>query len=146
MKTLNTIVLALGAAAVLGTSALHAETGVVARIPFDFTVQTVSLPAGEYSLRPISPTSGIIRIVNLDTHRSVDLLASSTLSQYKGKRGDHAKVIFHRYGDRYFFSEVWTPAGLRGATVSSKLEREYQADNAEKQIASVGARPAGVRR
>jgi hypothetical protein len=48
-------------------------------------------------------------------------------------------VIFHRYGDRYFFSEVWTAdGGLRGKVMPSKLERETR-NNAgdEKQMALI---------
>lgn len=141
MKTLNTFVLALSAA-VLGTAALHAQTRAVADVPFDFTVQSVTMPAGEYALQPLSAASGVIRIMNLETRRSVMVLASSTLSTHRGKDTDSGKLIFHRYGDRYFFSEVWTPGGPQGRTAPSKEERAIQAGLAERQIASVGIRPA----
>jgi hypothetical protein len=146
MKTLNTFVLALSAVAVLGTAALHAQTGIVANVPFDFTVQTVTIPAGQYALKPLSATSGLIQIQNLETGRSVAVFASSTLSTYKGKDVESGKVIFHRYGDRYFFSEVWTPSGLRGRAMPSKLEREVQASSAERQIAAVSISLAGSER
>ena len=57
MKTLNTFVLAMSAAAMLGTTGLYAQTGVVADVPFNFTVDTVRMPAGEYTLAPISAAS-----------------------------------------------------------------------------------------
>ena len=145
MKTLNTFVLALSAVAVLGTAALHAQTGIVANVPFDFTVQAVKMPAGEYALQPLS-TSGLIRIRNRETGKAVAVLASSALSTYKGKDVESGKVIFHRYGDRYFFSEVWTPSGLRGRAMPSKLEREVQASSAERQIAAVSISLAGSER
>jgi hypothetical protein len=53
-------------------------------------------------------------------------------------------IIFHRYGDRYFFSEVWTAYGLRGRTQPSKLEREIQASSADKQVALVSIPLAGA--
>ena len=53
-------------------------------------------------------------------------------------------IIFHRYGDRYFFSEVWTPNGLRGRANPSKLEREIQASGADKQVAVVSIPLAGA--
>jgi hypothetical protein len=143
MKTLNTFVLALSAVAVLGTAALHAQTGIVANVPFDFTVQAVTMPAGEYALQPLSATSGLIRIRNRETGRAVAVLAPSTLTAYKGKDAESGRVIFHRYGDRYFFSEVWTPSGLRGRVMPSKLEREVQASSAERQIAAVSISLAG---
>ena len=143
MKTLNTFVLALSAAAVLGTTALYAQTRVVADVPFDFTVQTVTMPAGEYALKPLSATNGLIQILNLETGRSVAVLAPSALSTYKGKDVDSGKLIFHKYGDRYFFSEVWTPSGPRGRATPSKLEQEIRAGNAERQMASVSISLAG---
>ena len=142
MKTLNTFVLALSAAAVLGTTALHAQTRVLADVPFDFTVQNVTMPAGQYALQPLSNTSDAIRIVNLETRHSVGVLASRTLSAYKGKDTESGKLIFNRYGDRYFFSEVWTPS-LRGRVAPSKQERAIQAIGAERQMASVTISPGG---
>jgi hypothetical protein len=146
MKTLNTFIHALSAVAVLGTASLYAQTAVFANVPFDFTVQTVTMPAGEYALQPLSSNTGLIRLRNLETGRSVAVLAPSGLSAYKGKDSESGKVIFHRYGDRYFFSEVWTPSGLRGHAMPSKLEQEVQASNTERQIASVSISLAGTGR
>lgn len=142
MKTLNTFVLALSAA-VLGTTALHAQNRVTADVPFDFTVQSVTLPAGTYAIQSLSSNNGMIRILNLETRKSVVTLASDTLSTYPGKAGESAKLIFHRYGDRYFFAEVWTPNGLRGQAAPSRLERELRAGSTERQMASVALRADG---
>jgi hypothetical protein len=137
MKTLKTFVLAMSAAAMLATTGLYAQTGVVANVPFNFTVETVRMPAGEYTLQPTSTTSGVIQILNRQTGESILVNAPSMLSTHKGKEAESGKIIFHRYGDRYFFSEVWTPNGLRGHRQPSKLEREIQASSAEKQVALV---------
>jgi len=122
---------------VLGSTGLYAQTQAVANIPFDFNVKGVTMPAGEYTLEPVSTTSGSIRILNHETRKSVMVLAPSTVSTYKGTSEESGKVIFHRYGDRYFFSEVWTPSGLRGRVLPSSLERELQASNRDQQMASV---------
>ena len=138
MKTLNTIVLAWSAAAMLGGNGLYAQLGAVAKIPFDFTVQTVTLPAGEYSVQRVYQSSDAIRIQNVATGHSALVLAAKPLSKYKGNKKEEGKVVFHRYADRYFFAEVWTPnGGLCGATMPSKLERELQANGGEKQMALV---------
>jgi hypothetical protein len=94
-------------------------------------------------LKPLSATNGLIQILNLETGRSVAVLAPSALSTYKGKDVDSGKLIFHHYGDRYFFSEVWTPSGPRGRATPSKLEQEIRAGNAERQMASVSISLAG---
>lgn len=135
MKTLNNMMLALGVAALAATS-LCAQTAAVAKIPFEFTVQTVTLPAGDYTLKSLPSSSGTIQIVNNETRKSVLVMAPDTLGR-NGKPTDTGKVIFHKYGDRYFFSEVWTPSGLRGRVMPNKLERELTASNGETQMASV---------
>ena len=144
MKTLKTFVLAMSAAAMLGTTGLYAQTGVVANVPFNFIVETTKMPAGEYTLQPISKTSGVIQILNRETGESVLVCAPSLLSIHNGKDDGTGKLIFHRYGDRYFFSEVWTPNGLRGRAMPSKLEREIQASSADRQVALVSIPLAGA--
>jgi hypothetical protein len=129
MKTLKTFVLAISAAAVLGTTGLYAQTGVAANVPFNFTVGTEKMPAGEYTVRPVSTANGVLQMLSVETGKSVLVNAPSTLSIHKGKESELGKIIFHRYGDRYFFSEVWTPYGLKGHAKPSKLEREIAAGN-----------------
>jgi hypothetical protein len=141
MKTLKTIVLAMSAVAMLGTTGLYAQTGIVANVPFNFTVDTVKMAAGEYTLATTSETSGVLQITNRETGASVLVNAQKMLSTHEGQGS--GMIIFHRYGDRYFFSEVWTAYGLRGRTQPSKLEREIEAGNGEVALVSiplVGAR------
>ena len=135
MKTLNTFVLAMSAAAMLGTTGLYAQSGVAANVPFNFTVESARMPAGEYTLTAVNKTSGIIQMLNIETRESILVLAPSLVSTYKGN--GEGKVIFHRYGDRYFFSEVWTPDGLRGHVTPSKLEREIQTSGEKLALVSV---------
>jgi hypothetical protein len=134
MKTLNTIILALGA--VVGTTGLNAQTKAVANIPFEFKVATVTMPAGEYSFQSASPTRHLIRLVNKETHESVLVLVSDTTPP-KGKQPANGKVTFRCYAGQYFFSAVWTPDGPEGKAVPSKLERELQARNGVTEMASV---------
>ena len=143
MKTLKTFVLAMSAAAMLGTSGLYAQTGVVADVPFNFTVDTVKMPAGEYTVQPLSTANGVIQMLNVETGKSVLVSAPASLSNHKGQAAERGMIIFHRYGDRYFFSEVWTPNGLRGRTQPSKLEREIEAGNGN-QVALVSIPFAGA--
>ena len=143
MKTLKTFVLAMSTVAMLGTTGLYAQTGVVANVPFNFTVDTVRMPAGDYTLLPTSHTSGVIQLQNRETGKSALVNAQSTLSAYRSKGQESGVIIFHRYGDRYFFAEVWTPNGLRGRTNPSKLEREIQANGADVAVVSIPLAGAG---
>lgn len=132
MKTLNTFVLVMSAAAMLGTTGLYAQNGVAANVPFNFTVDTVRMPAGGYTLKATSPMSGVIQMLNVATGESILVNAPSLLSTHKGQATESGKLIFHCYGDRCFFSEVWTPDGLRGRAMPSKLEREIESSGGAK--------------
>jgi len=132
MKTLNTLILAVGA--VLGTTGLYAQTKAVANIPFDFTVSSVTLPAGEYTLQSASAAHNLIQIVNHETGKSALILLPDTDAPKGTAEG---RVTFHRYEDRYFFSGVWTPNGLHGRALPGKLERELQASRGERETASL---------
>lgn len=137
MKTLNTKILTLAAVAVLGTTGLYAQTGAVATIPFDFTVQSVTMPAGGYTLRSLAGPSGLMQLTNNETRKSILVLAPCTGASHDNAKAATGEIGFHRYGDRYFFADVWTPNGLSGHVAPSKLERELQASRAEKEVASV---------
>ena len=91
MKTLNTLILTVGAAALLGTTGLYAQTGAVAKVPFNFTVSSAAMPAGEYSLRPVG-TNGVIVIQNLETGRSVYVQAPNTSSLLHSDKEDAGEV------------------------------------------------------
>ncbi len=121
MKTLNTVMLALGIAA-LGATGLKAQTA-VANIPFEFTVQNATLPAGAYSLAQLNQTSGVLKIMNNDTGKAITVLTMPS----NRTRPETAKIVFHVYGDRYFLSEIRTPSDRQGYVKPSRTERELQA-------------------
>jgi hypothetical protein len=104
-----------------------------ADIPFGFTVGNTALPAGEYTVS--SPVSGLIRIVNDDTQ------AAATVAASHGNHdsGHDNKLVFSRYGDRYFLHRIFCPATTsmnveiaawkaekRARTLESKLDRGEQ--------------------
>jgi hypothetical protein len=141
MKTLKTLVLSMTAAALLGSTGLYAQEKAVANIPFAFTVLDKTVPAGQYVIQNGTTTSrSILRFRNVATGHSVAVLAPSSNASYTTTEKVDAKVIFHRYGDRYFFSEIWSADGmLRGKVLPSKLERETtkSSPSNEKQMASI---------
>jgi hypothetical protein len=134
MKTLKSIILSVAAVALWGTSGLKAQTATV-DIPFAFSAQNTTLPAGEYTISTVSTSSAIsssrdlMVIRNLKTHKAVLVLAPSNETEYKGAE-DKNVVLFHRIGDRYFLAEVKTEA-LRGHMAPSKLERELSSEGGQ---------------
>ena len=50
-------------------------TGVAANVPFNFTVGTEKMPAGEYTVHPVSTANGVIQMLSVETGKSVHVLA-----------------------------------------------------------------------
>ena len=130
MTTLKNIMLSVGAVALLGASGLSAQTKATASIPFDFTVQNTTLPAGSYTM---SATAEVMTIRNADTGKAIALLAAGSESGYRTAQ-DKNVVVFHKVADRYFLADVKTDA-VCGHVSPSKLERE---------LTSEGGQPAAV--
>ena len=135
MKTLKTMILSAGAIALLGASGLFAQTKAVADIPFAFTVQNTTLPAGEYTMSAASTAHELMSIVNVETRKEILLLASSSESGYR-RAAQKNVVVFHKIGDRYFLAEVKTDA-VCGKVAPSKLERELASEGSGQPLAAV---------
>jgi hypothetical protein len=119
---------------VLGvTCAFAQEHGVQADIPFAFTVTSSTLPAGNYSLRPLSQNTWLIQ----NNAGGPAIMAVATPNG-SNKEADSAKLVFKRTGDRYFLSQVWC-LGQTTAVPASKAERLI-----ERETARNGAKPESV--
>jgi hypothetical protein len=92
------------------------------------------MPAGEYSLRSLAPPE-IVAISATDGGAQALLLtqgaASNTVS-------DQSKLLFRKYGDRYFLAEVWSAGSLSGQRLPvSKAERELTKRAANFEVVAV---------
>jgi hypothetical protein len=111
------------------TAGAYAQTAspqkVVASIPFTFNVGKTNLPAGKYTITVLNTASDrkVLRIRSMDGHSSAVIFTTGVT----GNTSDGAKVVFHRYGDRYFFAQAkmaGDPISL--AAIKSKAERVEQ--------------------
>jgi hypothetical protein len=104
------------------TQVARAEQSMVVKIPFAFTVGDATLPAGEYRVHTLDNNSAVILIRCSDADQSAMVLsnaaqAKETLTQ--------SKLVFQRYNDRYFLSQVWKAGSIRGRQLSkSRAEKE----------------------
>jgi hypothetical protein len=132
MKLLRTV---LYAALLLSASASIAQTrqgDVVADIPFPFVVAHQTLPAGHYIVSPANADALGIH----DSHHHGTFVP--TLSTQRSVKDNSCKLVFHRYGDTYFLSEVWVGGNSNGrALFRSRAERELAESGKEKVIAEV---------
>jgi hypothetical protein len=95
---------------------------VVANIPFTFNVGQTELPAGKYTITVVNPSSDrkVLQIRNADGRLSAMIQTTSVLRN----AADNAKLVFHRYGDRYFFAQAQMAGDATSlAAVKSKAER-----------------------
>jgi len=91
-------------------------------IPFEFHVGAATLPPGLYLVSP-QGVSNIMLIRSEDNRHNVMV---STGAVQKLKTPEHSSLIFNRYGEDYFLSEVWTTGYDQGRGLTqSALEREY---------------------
>lgn len=98
-----------------------AQKNLVVNIPFDFTVCREQLPAGKYKVQSITSASGAVLLVKSDDNRSAEIVCTHDMQS--STQVDQGKLIFNRYGEQYFLSEIWFP-GERTGNQLVKTERE----------------------
>jgi hypothetical protein len=100
-----------------------------ANVPFDFIVNGSSLPAGEYTIQSFGAIDGkTLRLGNVGSRQGALV---NTVGMDAAKASGQTKLIFHRYGDRYFLAQVWIAGSDHGQALpvshrESELARDYQ--------------------
>src|SRR5215510_5162402 len=96
--------------AVIGSAALTTKAqstyGVRANVPFEFNVGDKTLPAGKISAREMTANSGALAISNLDRGQHAIRIAHGMSTS---KQIDRGKLVFRKYGNRYYLAQVWIP-------------------------------------
>ena len=121
----NRVFVTLGLFLLLAASSVYAQQKLTVDVPFDFMVGKRTLPAGAYEIDRDVAHQKIAFIHNLDNNtRSI---TSCQTVETTGPT-EAAKLVFHRYGNRYFLSEIWEQASGIGRQLSpSAAEREMLA-------------------
>ena len=124
-------ILITAALAMLATTAASAQTiNVRAKVPLSFAVGSSILPAGEYSLQTLG-FGNALAMRNRDAN--VTKLVLSTVCQ--SRTATKNKLIFHRYGDSYFLSQIWTEGSSLGYELPmTAREREMARNNSKEEI------------
>jgi len=142
MKTILSLIIAIAALAALMATAAQAQSSgprtMRAHIPFAFRAGSKVLPAGEYNLTVLNPSSDrkVLQIRSRDGRASaifatVDTAASAVRN---------SKLVFHRYGESYFFAEAQAVGETTTLTaVKSNAERTEAAAAARRGSKSVVA-------
>lgn len=119
--TLALVVLSM----LLSAPSSFAQDRAKANVPFAFQVGKAELPAGTYVVASID--QGVISIKNGNTSEGVLALVRT---EYSNKAHSHnPRLVFHRYGNKYFLTEVWGDGDAGMKLPTSKMEKELSASN-----------------
>ena len=111
-KYLFTIALALP---LLMTAAASAQSvHMRAMVPFNFIADGTTLPAGQYDIQTLGTTGKLLSIRNLNSWAGILVLSNSSESS---NPSSPTKLVFHRYGNRYFLAELWVRGHNSGYAV-----------------------------
>jgi hypothetical protein len=90
-------------------------------LPFAFQVNNKQLPAGKYQVKA-EAGHAVVLLRGVDCKQAV--LSLTTPIDSKKTRGD-STLVFSRYGDRYFLSQIWVGGSNSGRGLpTSAAERE----------------------
>jgi len=102
----------------------RSESSIAGNIPFDFAVGDTKLPAGNYTLRRIALTSSYDRLVIKSADGRGDSHSVMTMPNQTSEVQKQSRLVFNRYGDQYFLSQVWMAGSNTGRDLSqSRNER-----------------------
>jgi hypothetical protein len=125
----------VGALSVVAATSASAQSGALqATIGFDFAAGPTVLPAGTYSVSRLTGPANVLLVRGSRT--GVMLIGQAARTQ--SSRED-TRLVFHRYGNRYFLRQIWF-AGDSGYAVPETPEEHAWAERAER----AASRPTSV--
>lgn len=130
-------IIALAFASALAASAQN-QRSLVVNIPFDFSVKGKTLPAGEYIVRRGNPADSSSLIVQRRDGEASAVVLTMSIDAVESQK--QSRLVFNRYGEQYFLSQVWTAGESQG----TKLFRTRRERSLEIELAKAGARPETV--
>ena len=125
MKRITVLAFLTAALISMGSACAHAQAPVF-KVPFDFTVDNLVLPAGTYQVSYYAPKSAILI-------RSEDgrFHAFTAIHPADPSTSD-SEVVFTKYGNQYFLHEVLCGAvSMNVALPTSKLEKRARIQEAQ---------------
>jgi len=125
LNILMTLVIVVVTFAISAQAQTAGTPRMIANIPFAFNVGKTNLPAGKYTVTVVNPSSDrkILQLRSSDGRATAMTLTADVI----GKASDEAKLVFHRYGDQYFFAQAKLPGETAGlAAVKSHAERSQE--------------------
>jgi Tfp pilus assembly protein PilX len=127
---LMTSILAL--AALASARVALAQQKMIVDVPFAFVAGHATLPAGEYYIQSSSSDSVITLICRSDRSASAMVLSTAATKLAPATK---SKLVFNRYGNRYFLAQFWSEGNRTGRELPKSAREKESA-----QIASLEPR------
>lgn len=122
--TISMLTFLLMLAAVSVNAQQLSEERITVNIPFDFAVGETKLPAGEYTLRRIISPSSADQLLIQNAEAKLDMRTGITRPNRASEVQRESRLIFNRYGEQYFLSQVWMAGSDTGRELfQSRNER-----------------------
>ena len=119
------------------------STWIIANVPFDFVVRNQHFAAGAYSVT-VSRAQGSLLIRGEDNGSSAFALSNAA---QRARTETHPTLVFNRYGDHYFLSQVWAFGSDSGRElIPSKMEEELASKTGKPEIVALLASGSRSRR
>jgi hypothetical protein len=124
-KHLLSFMLTVAATLALSVVSVNAQSNriVKANVPFDFNVGDQTFQAGKITTRSASPSS--IENLLISSEDSRQRVFALTHCVEATKSSDKARLVFRKYGNRYYLAQVWAPGQSGSELPKSKSERSH---------------------
>lgn len=131
------LVVALAMVTAAATTNAQSSHRVTADVPFEFSVGYKTMPAGQYKIQIITSANDAVLIQSEDGKQSALRLSEATT---RAKDKSKVRLVFHRYGERYFLAQVWNGNDIGRELLKSQEEKAIAR---ELQLASNGSSTEG---
>lgn len=130
--SIRRVLVTLSLSAALGPIGLMAQNPMHVTVPFDFTVGSKSFAAGVYTVHNgVAPS--VVAIKSADGRSSIMTLTNGVQARQAPGKG---KLIFNRYGESYFLSQIWA--------AGNEVGRQLPRTSAEKELIAKATSPTPV--
>jgi hypothetical protein len=132
------VVIAMGLALLMSAVASAQTVHLKTNVPFNFIAGHTRFPAGQYELLSTGNGDNVLEIRSLNSKDAALVLSNSCESRDAAAQ---TKLVFHRYGNRYFLSAVWTQGDNVGHQVrSGSWEVEVAKDSQMSEVVLIAKR------
>lgn len=128
-RQLATLSMTCGLLGLFVTAASAQSYRLASDVPFAFQVSDQSCASGKYTIE--KPVGHAYQIIKSKGGCSLILSAGAALN---GK--SQPKLVFHRYNDQYFLSEIWSNNGAGSRLSVSKGEEKAREQGRTSEIAT----------